>query len=224
MSFSYQTLLQETLRGKTLGRTLQNLRISSITLTGQGLDLGARDKQSSYYRFVQLDPETQITYTDKEPQQEGVLHVDLEQSIPVADASQDFLLLMNVLNYLDDQATCVSECHRVLKPGASLIGCSPFITSVLLPEQGDRRHLTAAALRALFEQNGFNDIVIEPLGGGPFSAGVSQYARIFKFKPLVFSFYALAMTTDRLLNRLFPGDPRVSPDYFPIHYFFIVTR
>ncbi len=44
-------ILLELLRGKTISRILQNLEFSKILLTGNGIDLGAKSKKSSYYRF-----------------------------------------------------------------------------------------------------------------------------------------------------------------------------
>jgi hypothetical protein len=81
-------LFIEILKGKSLGRTLLNLRLRTVTLEGQGLDLGSKSGPSSYCRFFSIAKDTKIIFTDLRPQSEKVLPVDLEKNITVADNSQ----------------------------------------------------------------------------------------------------------------------------------------
>lgn len=45
----------------------------------------------------------------------------LEQKLPFADRSFDFITLLAVLEHLDDDASILQECARLLKPGGGLL-------------------------------------------------------------------------------------------------------
>ena len=218
-----KTLFNETLKGKSLGRTLLNLRLSRVELEGRGLDLGAKSDKSSYYQFISIAENTKITFTDINPQSENVIKVDLEHTIPVPDNSQDFLLLMNVLEHLFDYKTCLRECARILKPKGRLIGCVPFLHRVH-PDPDDNFRFTNSSLGRILREAGFGKTLIEPLGFGPVTAGVSQYYQIFKIKSLIFLIFVFAIGMDRLLNKFFKNHPAVSLNNFPLVYFFIAEK
>ena len=124
---AFRIIAREILAGKTIGRSLQNLAFSQVTLSGQGVDLGAKSHASSYYRFLKLAPGTRIVYTDLRPETPEVLAVDLEKPLPLADESQDFLILSNVLEHIYGFDACIRETARVLKKSGRLIGSAPFL-------------------------------------------------------------------------------------------------
>ena len=45
-------LFSEMMKGKSLLRTLTNKWLSNLTIEGNGIDLGAKNEKSSYYRFI----------------------------------------------------------------------------------------------------------------------------------------------------------------------------
>ena len=92
------TVFRETMRGKTISRTLTNIECADIHLEGRGVDLGSKDGTSSHFRFLQIDGE--IQHADLYPSGPEILKVDLEDRIPLDDDSQDFLLLFSVLEHL----------------------------------------------------------------------------------------------------------------------------
>ncbi len=214
---------RETLLGKSLGRTLVNAAFSGISLNGSGIDLGAKNGSSSYYRFFNLGKETKILFSDLHSDSPNVLKIDLEQRIPVNDGSQDFLILANVLEHLYDYQTCVSECARVLKPGGCLVGCVPFLVQVH-PDPDDFFRYTSSSLRRIFSEAGFTKIKIESLAFGSFSAATSLAAPMLRFKPLISLCSVLAVLIDRLAKRLFPKRVRSSSPYYPIQYFFLCYK
>lgn len=211
---------RETLRGKTLARAFENMAWRQVRLSGRGIDLGAKSDSSSYYRFLQRDG-AQITFSDLRPTRPGMLQVDLEREIPVPDASQDFLILSNVLEHVYDYRRCLSECVRVLKPFGKLYGAVPYLYHVH-PDPDDHWRFSASALRRILGEAGFSQVEVRPLGCGPFTAAAAMTASFLWFKPLVFACYVLAFGLDRLMART--GLQRATPEYFPLRYFFVASR
>lgn len=187
------------------------------------MDLGAKNGKFSYYRFLSVSENTKITYTDLSPQSESVLQVDLEKTIPVPDSSQEFLLMMNVLEHLFNYRTCIAECYRILKQQGKLIGVVPFLVRVH-PDPDDHFRFTKSTLERIFYDAGFKKVTVEPLGYGPLTAGVSQFAPILKMKILAFMVSALAIGLDRLLNKIFATHPGVMAANFPLAYFFLAVK
>lgn len=219
----FKLLFFEMLKGKSLLRTLTNQWVSRLSLSGNGIDLGARNNKSSYFRFIKKEDNCQVLYCDLDPQSSDVIKINLEKKMPIESETKDFLLLMHVLEHLFDFQSCIDECHRILKPGKPLIGCVPFLYQIHLDPDDNFRY-TASGLNKIFQKAGFSKIEIYPLGFGPFSAGASQYAGIFKVKFIVFSIIYFSTLIDRFLNRLISGHHRLKPENFPLAYGFIATK
>ncbi len=218
-----KSIVVETLHGKTLGRTLQNLALSEVVLEGCGVDLGSKSNDASYYRFLQITDGVRILFSDLHPQSPDVVRVDLEKEIPLPDGSQDFLLLTNVLEHLYDYRTCLAETYRVLKPGGRLIGAVPYLHKIH-PDPDDFFRYSESSLRRMFREAGYETLRIEPLGYGPFTAGIEQFAPVFKLKTIILGFYVLGMLLDGALNRLLPRSALVRSSQFPLNYFFICEK
>jgi SAM-dependent methyltransferase len=217
------TILKETLKGKSLCRTLENLALSSVTLSGSGIDLGCGAKKSSCYRFLKQKPGTKILLTDLYPASEGVLKLDLEKPFPLPDDSQDFLLLNNVLEHLYDYQTCVQQCFRVLKKDAVLSGVVPFLHCIH-PDPDDHFRYTESTLKRLFTEAGFQTVKIQALGFGPFSSSAAQWALLSPLKSLTAAFYLLGIGLDRSLNKLFKKNSALRIEQYPLAYFFVCQK
>ncbi len=218
-----KVLLKETLQGKTIGRTLINLEFSNITLSGRGIDLGAKSNNASYYRFVKIEEDTEIIYTDLNPKNDDVLEVNLEDKIPVPDDSQDFLILSNVLEHVYEYQNCISETYRVLKKTGRLIGAVPFLHQIHY-DPDDFFRYTESSLKKMFIDNGFTKVEIIPLGFGPFSTAASLYGRLFRFRFLISAIYLLMIGIDVILNKFYKNNNSVKASNFPLRYFFICTK
>lgn len=215
-------IVGEILRGKSLGRALSLEQSSDVRLAGHGVDLGAGSGSASYFRYFTQDESTEIVHTDLEPK-EDVQQVDLSGTFPFATGSQDFLLLMNVLEHLYDYRSCLSECHRVLNDGGRLIGVVPFLQKVH-PSPDDHFRYTESTLTRIFEEVGFRKSRITPLGYGPFTAATSQIAPLLKLRVLIAALTLFAIGVDKLLRRAFSNHPRVRADHFPLAYFFVAEK
>lgn len=193
-------LLRELWRGKSLIRTLVNARLDGVALPPQVVDLGARDRSSSYYRFFQHQDAT-VTFCDLEPKDAGMVRVDLEQPLPFPDQSYDALLLMFVLNYIWRAGPLLAEMRRVTR-GWALIA-SNFVEQ-WNPEPHDWHRFTAEGLERLAREAGWRQAAVIPVGHGPFTLALaSMQQTVFASRPAALALPAL-WGADRLCTRLAP--------------------
>jgi SAM-dependent methyltransferase len=87
---------------------------------------------------------------------------DLTARLPLADDAFDAIVASNVFEHLPNTAEVLLECHRVLKPGASLLATIPFLIGVH-QEPYDFHRYTPFMLKRLLHDAGFVDIGIQPL-------------------------------------------------------------
>lgn len=219
----YLNIFKETLKGKSLNRILQNIEMSKVKINGDVIDLGSKSIKSPYYEYITKTPDTNITFTDLNPTNDGVLKIDLEKPLPIKTATKDYVILSNVLEHLFNHNSCITESYRILKKDGQLIGFSPFLYH-FHPDPNDYFRYTHSALKKLFKQAGFSDITIKPLGFGPVSTGVSQFAVIAKFKPLIACIYIASVLIDKLLNKIFKNNETIKPSNFALTYFFVCKK
>jgi len=216
-------IFREILKGKTLSRTLQNIAFSQIQLSGKGIDLGSKTNNSSYYKFLIIEDKTEIIFTDLYPKTKDILKLNLEKTFPIADNSQDFLLLTNVLEHLYDYETCLSESYRILKKSGRLIGTSPFLHKIHC-DPDDFFRYSQSSLKRMFKAAGFKDITIKPLGFGPFSVASTFTARFLKFKFLIYITHIIAIGLDKLAHKFFKNKEVAKYENYPLSYFFICKK
>ena len=165
-------LFRATLRRQSITRFLQNQRLRNIILSGQGIDLSGYP-DSQYHKLLRKEGDVKIVYANLHSPREDMLCIDLEKPFPVESDSQDFLLLMNVLEHLFGYRKCLSECFRVLKPGGRLIGVTPFLSPVhLVPD--DIVRLTESSYHKIFNELSFSEINVEPIGFGSWHSASSS--------------------------------------------------
>src|SRR5262249_26377619 len=98
--------------------------------------------------------------------------INLEGDLPYESASQDFILLFNVLYLISNYSKCLNECRRILAPEGRLIGCIPFFFPIT-PEPHDYQRFSAEKLWQIAEASGFKKIEICCMGAGCFSTTLS---------------------------------------------------
>ena len=214
-----RAVISEVGKGKSLSRTLLNLRCASVEPDGVGIDLGSKNGQASHYRFLKTERAT-IPYSDLEPQRTDVIKLDLTQPFPVESASQDFLLLFHVLEHLPDPNRCLEEAFRILKPGGSLIGAVPFMHRVH-PDPDDYFRYTGSALTMLAERAGFADSVVEPVGIGPNAVALNAVIGFIKLHPAKVAASLIAIVFDRTLQFV---TRKRWVDVYPLAYFFEMRK
>ena len=177
-----KTLSKETLRKKSLPRILLNQRIKNINVKGRILDLASGKKRPSYYRFLQIDPESEIVSMDISKERDPDILTDLEQPFPLKDNEFDCVLCFNLLEHIYNHNNLIQESFRVLRQSGRLIGSVPFLGSVHF-DPDDFFRYTRSALYRIFKEAGFSKINIEALGYGPFS--VNYYLTAFLLPKVV---------------------------------------
>jgi len=214
-----RSVLVEIRKGKSLNRTLLNLRCASVELRGEGIDLGSKDGSASQYRFLKTDGAS-IIYSDLHPKTSNIIQLDLMRSFPLESDSQDFVLLFHVLEHLPDPNLCLQEACRILKPGGRLIGVVPFLHRVH-PDPEDYFRYTKSALVLLAKRAGFAEFQIDGIGVGPNVAALSILFGFVKTRPLKAMAAAFAITADRMLDLV---TKKRWVDVYPTGYFFEMMK
>jgi SAM-dependent methyltransferase len=201
--------------GKSILRTLVNERCRGVKVTGDGLDLGSGGVWSSHYGFMDLS-EARITHTDLYRSGPGVVALNLEEPFPLESGSQDFALLFHVLYTLYHPQVCLAEARRVLRPGGRLIGAVAF-QARYTPDPVDYYRFSGPALERLLADAGFQEITVERVGVGPFTASAHMLWSIVRPNALYALVGTCAYVMDRMLARLTRRD---WGELYPLaHYF-----
>lgn len=211
-------LAAEILRGKSLPRALVNIRVSRTRVQGEGIDLGSKDGSASQYRFLEICGE--VKFTDLIPGRSDVEPIDLQRQFPIADDSQDFLLLFNVLEHLYDYRVCLAESFRVLKPGGVLVGSVPFLF-MIHPDPDDHFRFTGSTLTRLFSEAGFAPVSVDPVGSGPVTASAHMILGLVPTRPLRMITAITASLLDGVLGMITRKDWSA---VYPLAYFFLVEK
>jgi SAM-dependent methyltransferase len=133
-------------------------------LSGRLLDIGCGTKQ---YRNILESIVEEHVGLDHAETQHSLFNVDIigtAYDIPDNDCSFDSVLCTEVLEHLEDPASAIQECHRVLKPNGYALFTSPFIWH-LHEEPRDFYRYSKYGLRYLFEESGFEVLEVSPLNG-----------------------------------------------------------
>lgn len=162
----FWTVVRWLRRGKSLGRTLQNLAFSEICLSGTILDVGGGGKKRfpSYRLFMQTTPDCQWTVADYDRGLQPDLCFDANRNWPVQSQSFDRVLLINCVNLFPEPQFVMHEAARVLRSGGKLIAGVIMITHEV-PEPGDYFRCTSQGGRLLAEQAGLTVEALLPYSG-----------------------------------------------------------
>jgi SAM-dependent methyltransferase len=200
-------------------RRAQDEAFAKISIDGSILDVGGA-RRNSYH--AALGGEHTITFANLYPQYEPDLVFDAEERWPIEDASYDAVVMNNLLEHLYRPRECVAEACRVLRPGGLLVGSTPFLYRVHAGPS-DYYRFTAFALRRMFEDAGFGESQVEPIGGA-FVVSADLITKPLNRIPILYrAGLALAGALDRVQARFRPhGD--LSADYCPSGYFFTARR
>ena len=181
------------LSGYTLTRSLMDLEARSFELSGNVLDVGSKTNQATYYRNLNTKLAT-LTFSDINPQSDGVIKLNFEKKLSIHDHSFDGVIAMNILEHVFNYDLFTSELYRILTPKGVLVGRVPF----LIPYHADPDDFfryTHSSLEIILRNAGFSGITIHKLGEGGLACCVD----------LLYTYY---LNTNRFTRRL-----------RPLHYF-----
>lgn len=189
--------------GSSLLRALFNESIKAYSLSGNVLDLGSKSRESSYYSYIQVQPDAKITFTDLVAAS-GVVQLDIEEKFPFDDQQFDQVIAFHVLEHVYGCQKSVGEMARVLKDGGELIVSMPFIYKYH-PDPDDYYRFTDSALSRLGDEYGLRCKRIEYVGEGLFTMFLTSIFRFGSSTNKVSNFlqtiaYLVASPIDRLIQ------------------------
>jgi len=174
-------ILKESLMGKSIYRTLANIELGDREYSGSILDIGGGKARASHYRFLNIAPSAHIQTVNVDSKANPDFLVDVtRERVPLDDNSQHVVFCFNTLEHLASWDTVLSETLRLLKPGGVFVGSIPFLVGVHA-DPHDYVRMTDEGLRKEFSAVGFENIVIKPVGRGPFTAAFAQVEFLFPF-------------------------------------------
>jgi SAM-dependent methyltransferase len=150
----------------TILREEEHKALKGIELSGKVLDLGG-DKRSEYKNLFVGD--FKITTVDINPKADPDITANLEEPLPIADASYDAALLINVLEHIYEFKQVISETSRVLVSGGKVVIVVPYMFPNH-PSPGDYHRFSQTALEKLLNAAGFEEIEVKALGSGVYAA------------------------------------------------------
>jgi SAM-dependent methyltransferase len=217
--------IKELLKGKTLWRVLGNIQFENVDLRGKkGIDLGSKSDGASLYRYIKVNDQTNITFTDINPvAKKSVIKIDLEKKINLESDEYDVVILNNTLEHIYNHQNCINESFRILKKNGTCVGSVPFIKRIHY-DPDDYFRYTSSSLKRIFMEAGFKDIHIKALGYGPLTASASYVVPLLKFNILKCITYLIAISFDKILNYIMPEKDNIKSEHFPLGYFFIVKK
>jgi len=170
-----RTVIIETIRGKSLARTLMNYCLSEFELTGDIIDLGSGPVRASYYRFLKFREPYNLTYADYYKTGANLIKLDLEKPFPLEHDSFDYVMCFNVLEHVYRFENVVKESYRILKKRGLFIGSTPFLYS-FHPDPHDYFRYSHESLQRMFEEADYICCRMVYLGLGPFSSSIAQWS------------------------------------------------
>jgi SAM-dependent methyltransferase len=205
-------IYSETLRGKTIGRTLLNwalqeraAQIRAAGGTGPWLDL-AGGQSPSYYRVLALATAAirPIMVDICAPGCPGVV-ADLNRPLPFREASATAVIFLNALHIFPDPQSVLRDTVRVLKPGGLFMLAAPVVFPEN-PEPHDCWRFTGEGLRLTLNDIGFSGVELTAIGER-WTTAASLLTPFLRPKLVRAVAYLLADWLDGLTSRHFRLQP-----------------
>jgi SAM-dependent methyltransferase len=170
-----------------------------VPAAGRVLDYGCADQP---YRRL-LAEGTEYVPADLPGNPQADVEVQPDGTVPLPDDSFDAVLSTQVLEHVQDPATYLSECFRVLRPGGRML-LSTHGIMVWHPDPVDHWRWTCGGLRHAVESAGFEVVRFEGVVGlAATGLQLVQDSMIYAMprllrKPFAFVMQALMGLADRI--------------------------
>lgn len=196
---------------KTLYRLLLEERFKKETFRGMALDVGSRNRR---YDSV-LSACDRVVAVDLKPNAAKGVMACSAVALAFKDNTFDTVICIEVIHYIEDFKSALSEMKRVLKPGGKLIVTVPFLARMC--QDYDSLRLTAPYWERVLAEEGF-EVDVRKWGGRwgvAFDAVFDKFRHARKlwkivFAPACFVFRAIA----RWLDGFEKDDPFYAMGYF----------
>lgn len=199
-------------------RVLYNFKLISLNLKLKGsiIDLaGGKFKNTDYSKSLNLSSK-QIKTCDLNLSDNIDFVLDLEEKLKFKSFSWDNVLLFNSLMFIYNYNQLVSEVYRILKKGGYFIGTTNY-TYWISKEPNDYFRFTGDALERMFNEAGFKNVKIYPLGGR-FTSSFYLIESFFYFKIIKYFMLKIGLLFDKIASLLIKNHPA------PIGYLFVCKK
>lgn len=179
----------------------EEIQKNSFYLSGKIMDYGCGSRP--YEVFF---PDSQYVGVDVSisghPQKDKKADVYFDgETLPFEDCYFDGILASEVLEHVMDLKKCLSELHRVIKPGGRILITCPFVWPIH-EEPYDFARYTPYALAQEFEKSGFTIIKTDQCGS---PAEVLGQIFIIEILPVLLRPFAINVRIYRWIRRFLMG-------------------
>jgi SAM-dependent methyltransferase len=182
----------------TILRKAEHAALRVEKLSGSVLDLGGHPRSEYAALFQGTFKRTTANLSP-----DADIRCDFEEPLPIASASYDAVLLVNVLEHIFEYRQLLGEAARILRPHGHILIVVPFLFPYHASPQDYHRYTASALTRAL-SGAGFSDITVVALGSGVCAARWLFIERLLPapLRPLSLIAVPLTALGDRLLFAL----------------------
>ncbi len=201
----------------TLLRDLQINECTKIKVNGLSLEFGATDKKNKTFSNFIIG-HSKFEYSNIKPNKKlNIFYSDLTKKLKIKSNKYNNILLFNVLEHLPEYRIALSQINRILKKKGKIIGSTPFIYQIHGAPK-DYFRFTKEFFEFELKKQKFNNIKVQYLGNGPFTACYSLIYPYIRFLP-IFSHLVLLICfmLDNILQIFIKTDLK---EIFPIGIFF----
>ena len=217
MSINLINSLKLLITKNTLLRDLQINECTKFKVNGLSLEFGAIDrKNKTFSNFIR--GQSKFEYSNIKPNKKlNIFYSDLTKKLKIKSNKYNNVLLFNVLEHLPEYRIALSQINRILKKKGKIIGSTPFIYQIHGAPK-DYFRFTKEFFEFELKKQKFNNIKVQYLGNGPFTACYSLIYPYLRFLP-IFSHLVLLICfmLDNILQIFIKTDLK---EIFPIGIFF----
>ena len=217
MSINLINSLKLLITKNTLLRDLQINECTKFKVNGLSLEFGAIDrKNKTFSNFIR--GQSKFEYSNIKPNKKlNIFYSDLTKKLKIKSNKYNNVLLFNVLEHLPEYRIALSQINRILKKKGKIIGSTPFIYQIHGAPK-DYFRFTREFFEFELKKQKFNNIKVQYLGNGPFTACYSLIYPYLRFLP-IFSHLVLLICfmLDNILQIFIKTDLK---EIFPIGIFF----
>ena len=217
MSINLINSLKLLITKNTLLRDLQINECNKFKVNGLSLEFGAIDRENkTFSNFIR--GQSKFEYSNIKPNKKlNIFYSDLTKKLKIKSNKYNNVLLFNVLEHLPEYRIALSQINRILKKKGIIIGSTPFIYQIHGAPK-DYFRFTKDFFEFELKKQKFNNIKVQYLGNGPFTACYSLIYPYLRFLP-IFSHLVLLICfmLDNILQIFIKTDLK---EIFPIGIFF----
>ena len=217
MSINLINSLKLLITKNTLLRDLQINECIKCKVNGLSLEFGAIDRENkTFSNFIR--GQSKFEYSNVKPNKKlNIFYSDLTKKLKIKSNKYNNVLLFNVLEHLPEYRTALSQINKILKKKGKIIGSTPFIYQIHGAPK-DYFRFTKEFFEFELKKQKFNNIKIQYLGNGPFTACYSLIYPYLRFLPI---FSHLVLLICFMLDNIFQIFIKTDlKEIFPIGIFF----